>query len=110
AWFGVPTVLSALIVPPDVGQVSSTTRLVIAGLALPALGTVVLFWRRRAPVTVTGAMVAMGVLCLATVGSTGGFEFGIALALYAVAAASRPGLTWIVFSASMVLFNGAAWL
>lgn len=90
--------------------VTPGVRLAVAGLALPALGVALLYWRRRRPIQVTAALTVLGVACLVTVGSTGGYESGIALGLYAVAAARRPQTTWIVVGLSTAVFLGAVWL
>lgn len=82
-----------------------------ASLALTLCGAVALCWRRRRPVLVAGIMGLLGVGALATTGATSGFEVGLAIALYAVARAERPVVTWGVCTGSVVaLLVGARML
>ncbi len=64
------------------------------GLAASVAGSVVLFWRRRAPLLVTTAMLACVVVTVATTGTTGAFEMGLAFTVYAVAAARSQPVAW----------------
>lgn len=70
---------------------------------LTVAGTAALAWRRRRPVAVAAAVTALGVLALATTGATSGFELGLAIALYAVATARRPLVTWAASAASVLV-------
>jgi signal transduction histidine kinase len=74
---------------------------------LTAAGTAALAWRRRRPVAVTAVTTALGVLALATTGATSGFELGLAIALYAVATARRPLVTWATTAASVLVLLAA---
>lgn len=85
-------------------------RSVAAGLGFAAAAALALVWRRSRPLVVTGAIVALGVLSLATTGSFGGLELALAFALYAVAA-SRPAKTaWLTASVAFATSAGAVWL
>lgn len=81
-----------------------------AGIGFAAAAAAALVWRRSRPLVVTGAVVALGVLSLATTGSFGGLELAVAFALYAVAA-SRPARTaWLTASVAFATSAGAVWL
>jgi len=85
-------------------------RPVAAGLGFAGAAALALVWRRSRPLVVTGAVVALGVLSLATTGSFGGLELAVAFALYAVAA-SRPARTaWLTASVAFATAAGAVWL
>ncbi|WP_298459510.1 sensor histidine kinase [uncultured Cellulomonas sp.] len=89
AWFAVPATLGALIDPTG-----PPVLLLVATL----LGAAALFGRRRAPVRTA---IAVGVLSVATIAVTGGsngYDLAIALALYAVAASSRPRTAWLTLA------------
>ncbi|MFS0703393.1 sensor histidine kinase [Cellulomonas sp. 179-A 9B4 NHS] len=66
----------------------------LASLVLTLAGAVALLWRRRRPVAVAVAMAGLGVASLGLTGATNGFELGLALALYAVAATGRTRAVW----------------
>lgn len=70
-------------------------RMQIASLVLTTLGATALVWRRRRPVSVALTMGTLGVVALGVTGTTSGFEVGVALALYAVAAAERTPVAWV---------------
>ncbi|WP_141372228.1 sensor histidine kinase [Cellulomonas cellasea] len=70
-------------------------------LALMVVGAAALMWRRRRPVVVAGVMGVLAVAALAAAGATSGFELGLALALYTVAAASSPRITWVTAAATV---------
>ncbi|MBX9246139.1 two-component sensor histidine kinase [Actinotalea ferrariae] len=75
--------------------------------ALTIAGVVVLSRRRARPVAVAAAMTALGVVSLAGTGDVGGFDLGIALAVYAVAATHRPAVTWRTVSIAVAAVAGA---
>lgn len=92
----------------DVGAGSSRTLAV--GLAFASAAAAAILWRRSRPLVVTGAVIAVGVLSLATTGSFGGLELALAFALYAVAS-SRSGQTaWLMASIAVAVIIGAVWL
>lgn len=71
-----------------------STDHVRAGLIASVAASVVLYWRRRAPLLVTAAMLACLVATLATTGTTGAFELGLAFTMYAVAACRPQHVAW----------------
>ncbi|MDF2848353.1 MAG: integral rane sensor signal transduction histidine kinase [Oerskovia sp.] len=77
-------------------------RMQVWSAVLTAAGTTALAWRRRRPVTVAAVVTGLGVLALATTGATSGFELGVAFALYAVATARRPLVTWASLAGSVL--------
>ncbi|WP_317228787.1 histidine kinase [Clavibacter sp. MX14-G9D] len=83
-------------------------RMQVASLALTALGCVLLLGRRRRPTAVAAGMAVLGVAALALTGSTSGSELGLALALYAVAVARRPLVTWVTCVVAVVVLLVAA--
>lgn len=78
-------------------------RMQVWSAVLTAAGTTALAWRRRRPVTVAAVVTVLGVLALATTGATSGFELGVAFALYAVATARRPLVTWASLAGSVLV-------
>ena len=80
----------------------------LASVALTLAGAAALLWRRRHPVAVAGVMAALAVLALALTGSAAGFDLGLAFALYAVAVARRPRVTWVTSAVSVSLILVAA--
>ncbi|MFI2753411.1 sensor histidine kinase [Cellulomonas sp. P22] len=68
-------------------------------------GALTLLFRRRRPVIVLGAVVALGVLTLGVTTSLAGYEIAIALALYAVAAARPARVTWTAMGISLALIT-----
>jgi len=77
-------------------------------LALTVAGALALLARRRRPVLVAVVVGLLGVLALATTGASSGFEVGLAIALYAVARAERPAVTWSVCAGTVVALLVAA--
>ncbi|WP_149202303.1 sensor histidine kinase [Actinotalea subterranea] len=108
-WFAVPSLL-ALLATATQGPFSwdgTRPQLVAAGFIV--LGTVLLFWRRRRPLLVITVMTVLTAACTGLSGSTNGFDLGVCLALYAVAA-SRPALTtWLSFTGSMGVTGLVLW-
>lgn len=80
----------------------------VAAGVLTVAGSAALVWRRRRPVAVAVVMAALGVVALATTGAPAGFELGLALALYAVAAARPPSVAWAVGAGGVVALLVAA--
>ncbi|MCI2238359.1 histidine kinase [Paenibacillus sp. TRM 82003] len=79
-----------------------------ASFVLTAAGALALTLRRRRPVLVAAVVGVLGVLALATTGAPSGFELGVALALYAVAASRRPAVTWATSAATVTALLVAA--
>ena len=113
-WFAAPTALVAT--SGDTGAIAShlgevlARQVFLATLALTTVGTVVLYWRRRRPVLVAALLTVLGVVSLAFAGSTGGFELGVAFALYAVAASQRAAVTWTTAAGASAALLAAAGL
>jgi signal transduction histidine kinase len=82
----------------------------VASLALAAAGCALLVWRRRRPVMVAAGMGILGLAALALTGAASGFDLGLALALYAVAVARRPLVTWAVGVPAVVAMLVTAWI
>ena len=101
AWFGVPAALTA---------VFSAAGVRPATLALTAVGSVALIWRRRRPVRTAAAIGALATLALATTGTLNGYDLAIGLVVYAVAAARPARTTWLAFVALNLAVSGATWL
>ncbi|MFS4505222.1 sensor histidine kinase [Clavibacter sp. Sh2141] len=83
-------------------------RMQAASLVLTAAGCALLAWRRRRPVLVAAGMAVLGLAALALTGTSSGFELGLALALYAVAVARRPLVTWAACVPAVVAMLAAA--
>ena len=116
AVFGVAALVSAIATPATLSQsgdyVDDPTplyRLAVIGLLGAVLGCVALVWRRRRPVVVAGVMAGLGAASLALVGHIGVFDLGLALALYAVAAARPPRVMWATFGVVVLVVAGAIW-
>jgi signal transduction histidine kinase len=82
----------------------------LAGLATSAVTAVVLFWRRRAPVLVTAAVVALLVANIAMTGTTAAFDLALAFAVYAVAANRPTSTAWATTIGAAALFAPTIWL
>lgn len=109
-WFLLPAVLTARSTPESL-ELPADLKAEIGtwGLALALLGAVVLVWRRHRPVEVTAVMASLGVLAFVMAGSTAGFELGLALALYCVAASRSALVTWTTMVLSTAALLAAAW-
>ena len=83
-------------------------RMQVASLVLTAAGALTLTRRRGRPALTAAVVGVLGVLALAATGATSGFELGLALALYALAARERPVVTWVVTGATVVALLAAA--
>jgi signal transduction histidine kinase len=99
AWFAIPALLEPIF--------TVTGARLVAMLALTVAGGVVLMWRRRAPLAVAGAVTALAVLQVATAGTLSGFDLGISLTVYAVAAARPPRQAWLT-AVTVSLVTGSA--
>lgn len=108
AWFGVPSVLTAIL-SPDAPE-RPTAAVLTTTVALLTLGTAALFWRRRRPLAVAVVMTLLTLVCVGLVGSTQGFELGLALVVYAVAASRPPRIAWTVLAGIDVVVSGGVWL
>lgn len=80
----------------------------VASLVLTLAGAVALLWRRRRPATVAAVMAGLGVASLGVTGATNGFELGLALALYALAATGRTRAVWATAGAGAAALLVAA--
>ena len=119
AWFGVPALGTALVLaapyqdvtPPDLdGQLTVSIESLPWGPTYAAIavttaviGTAALWWRRQRPVLVFAIEVVLGVATMITTHQTGGFEYAVAFALYALAAVRGSRAAWIGFAVSGVL-------
>lgn len=78
-------------------------------LAACLVGTAVLFWRRRAPLTATALTVLVFGATLAASGGTAGLEFALAYVIYAVAASRPPLVAWATLGGVLIGTSLAAW-
>ena len=101
-WFGAPAIVQAILTE------SGTRR--DALVVFTAMGTGVLLWRRQRPLPAAIAMTALGVGQTAVAGTMSGFDLGIALAVYAVAASRAPRVAWVTAVASATSLSVAALL
>lgn len=72
-------------------------------------GGALLLLRRVRPILVTALLTAAGVASLLVGGVLGILGVGVACALYSVAAARGPRVTWTVFSGVLVVLTPALW-
>lgn len=86
-----------------------TERELLVGGIAGLLGTVALFWRRRAPVATAAVIVGLVVASLALTGSTGFLELALGLVVYAIAASRPPWMAWTAFAAVVSITSLAAW-
>lgn len=123
AWFGIPGLGTAAMIgvpyqglDPELYTGGTGVQLDdlrwgtgYAAIALAAvlLGTAALWWRRQRPVTVFVTEVVLGLAVMLLTHQTGGFEYAIAFALYAVAAVRGSRVAWVAFGISGVLLLGA---
>jgi len=108
-WFTIPGVFTALLVAGGGANATAGPQPVVGTVQLAAavLGGLVLMRRRHEPVLTVAALVVLAVVCLALVRESGGLEFALALAMYAVAVGRRPTVTWIVELAMVIVVGGA---
>ncbi|WP_250446006.1 histidine kinase dimerization/phosphoacceptor domain-containing protein, partial [Actinotalea sp. C106] len=108
ALFAVPALLS-LVLEPLLGMHQDGTDRVVA-TALTLAGAAALYWRRRRPLLVSGAIGALGLACVGVTGSIEGFDLGLAFMVYAVAA-SRPARTaWLTLLTLCLVLGAGVWL
>lgn len=102
-WFGVPTMIDHAM------TATGTERWWL--VLLTVAGAAALMWRRRWPVPVAATMAALAVLQVGTARTTSGFDLGIALAVYAVAAnrPQRQAWTTAVAATSVVGVAAVLW-
>ncbi|ARK04739.1 hypothetical protein B8281_08370 [Cellulosimicrobium sp. TH-20] len=103
AVFVVPGVLYAL----TASQPRGTTAL---SLVFFLVGGVLLYWRRRRPVTVALALTVVGVVAIGVTGDTAGFEVAAMFAVYAVAASRPSRIAWPVLAITVLALSGATLL
>jgi len=84
------------------GSATAADAGAIGSLALTALGTVVLWFRRRWPVRVSLALALLCVVHVLVDGRMGGFGVGFALGLYVVAATRPQRIGWMVLGGAGV--------
>jgi signal transduction histidine kinase len=89
---------------------TGTSRPFVVGLAFALAAATALVWRRSRPLVVTGSVVALAVISLATTGSLGGLELAFAFALYAAAVSRHGGQAWLTAAVGFVVLVSAVWL
>lgn len=89
---------------------SGATRSVAAAIGFALAAAVAFVWRRSRPLVVTGVIVALGIVSLATTGSFGGLELALAFALYAVASARHARTAWLTASAAVAASLAGVWM
>lgn len=110
AWFGLPaaaTLVFSYIAPIDsdekVSQPASLPVYITAWLV-----TITALWfRRQRPWTAVIVSIASGIAVAATAGTSGGFEFATAFAVYAVATRRDPRQGWMAFAAATLMMGGS---
>jgi signal transduction histidine kinase len=105
-WFALPAAITSLVV----ATVGTDPAAGVLFLAVATIGGLVLMRRRHEPVLTVVALVVLGVACLTLTQESGGIEFALALAMYAVAASRGPGVTWLVELGMVVVMTGASLL
>lgn len=101
-WFGAPAILEAVLTE------SGTRRDALVVFAVA--GTGVLLWRRRLPLPVAVGMTVLGVGQTVVAGTMSGFDLGVALVVYAVAASRAPRDAWVTAVATVAVLSGAVLL
>ena len=103
--------MSVLLGLVTVGPTDTTTgRETLIGAVAGLIGTVALFWRRRAPVATAAVIVGLVIASLALTGTTSSFEFAIAFVVYAIAASRPPWKAWTALVVVVATISLAAWL
>jgi len=92
----------------DLGSGASRPLAAALGFALAAAMAFV--WRRSRPLVVTGVVVVLGILSLATTGSFGGLELALAFALYAVASTRHARTAWLTASVAVAASLAGVWM
>ena len=87
--------VTATLIPP--GPDNQVTVWLVGSVA----ASVVLFWRRRAPLVVLGVLILFIVVTVALTGGTAAYELGVGFAVYAVAASRPPGVAWAALLATL---------
>jgi len=106
---GVMVVLVAITAgTSDLG--SGVSRPLAAAIGIAMAAAVAVVWRRSRPIVVTGAIVALAIVSLATTGSFGGLELALAFALYAVASARHARTAWLTASVALAVSLAGVWL
>ncbi|MGN6273083.1 MAG: histidine kinase [Protaetiibacter sp.] len=108
-WYSFFAVGSSLLVIVGATDATAGPQPYVGGvqLVVAVLGGLVLMRRRHEPVLTVAALVVLAIGCLVLVHEAGGLEFALGLAMYAVAVARPPAVTWIV-ELIMVVVVGAA--
>ncbi|WP_372594802.1 sensor histidine kinase [Actinotalea sp.] len=83
-----------------------TSEQAVAHGALVAVGTVLLFWRRRRPVLVAVAMITLAAVAPPATGTIGNTTIGLGLVVYAVAASRPPRIAWLALAAALLVPAG----
>ena len=92
----------------DLGSGASRPLAAAIGFALAVATAFV--WRRSRPLVVTGVVVALGIVSLATTGSFGGLELALAFALYAVASTRHARTAWMTASVAVAVSLAGVWM
>ena len=74
------------------------------------VGAVALYWRRERPEAVLVVHTGLAMLAVVLTGGLIGFDLGVALGVYAVAANRPPARTWTAFGSAVVATVVAVWL
>jgi signal transduction histidine kinase len=100
AWFALPSMTNLAWPMPRPG----------AHLALVAVTTAVLWFRRRYPVHVLAWTLAAAAISSAVISNTGGHEWAAAMAVYAVASLRPTRTAWIAAGVTVLTLAAIAWL
>jgi signal transduction histidine kinase len=89
---------------------SGVSRPVAAAIGFAMAAATAFVWRRSRPLVVTGAIVALGIVSLATTGSFGGLELALAFSLYAVASTRHARTGWLTASVAVAISLAGVWM
>lgn len=106
--FAGSAVAEPLLTPPPARPDGSDPTALI--LTMITVGAAVLFLRRRRPLLTAGVMAALLVGCTFVTGTVAGFDLGMALAIYAVAARHPARIAWLVLLGLDLVGAAAMWL
>ncbi len=108
-WYALPAAITSLLIIAGVPDATMGPQPFSGGVQLAAalIGGLLLLRRRHEPVLTVAALGVLAIACLALVGESPGLEFGLGLAMYALAASRPPAITWIV-ELSVVVVVGTA--
>ena len=113
-WYSFFAVGSALLVIVGATDATAGPQPYVGGvqLVVAVLGGLILLRRRHEPILTVGALVVLAIVCLALVNESAGIEFALGLAMYAVAVARPPAVTWIVELVMVVIMGtaNAVWM